>query len=70
MKESVTAAFLCLVLSMFAAADVAAAKPVNAVAAGEPVIDPPMLINLGFEWAIAGDNSGSRSAHASLWPRS
>ena len=27
----------------------------NPVAAGEFVIDPPTLINLGFEWFIDGD---------------
>jgi hypothetical protein len=39
-----------------AAAD-ASAKPVNAVKAGELVIDPPTLINLGFEWLISGDDN-------------
>ena len=29
----------------------------NAVKAGELVIDPPTLINLGFEWVIQGDNN-------------
>ena len=33
------------------------AAPVNAVTAGELVIDPPTLINLGFEWVITGDDN-------------
>ncbi len=33
------------------------AAPVNAVTAGELVIDPPTLINLGFEWVIKGDDN-------------
>src|SRR5712671_3211696 len=31
--------------------------PVNAVKAGDLVIDPPTLINLGFEWIISGDDN-------------
>ena len=34
-----------------------AATTVNAVRAGELVIDPPTLINLGFEWVIQGDDN-------------
>ena len=34
-----------------------AATTVNAVRAGELVIDPPTLINLGFEWLIEGDDN-------------
>src|SRR6202035_211035 len=29
----------------------------NKVKAGELVIDPPTLINLGFEWVIQGDDN-------------
>ncbi|MDB5739323.1 MAG: hypothetical protein JWP16_363 [Alphaproteobacteria bacterium] len=35
----------------------ALAAPVNAVKAGELVIDPPTLMNLGFEWLISGDDN-------------
>ncbi len=35
----------------------AQAAPMNKVAAGELVIDPPTLINLGFEWVIQGDDN-------------
>ncbi len=35
----------------------ALAAPLNAVTAGELVIDPPTLINLGFEWVIRGDDN-------------
>jgi len=40
-----------------AACGSALAAPVNAVRAGELVIDPPTLINLGFEWVIQGDDN-------------
>ena len=31
------------------------ARPANATVAGELVVEPPTLINLGFEWFIQGD---------------
>jgi hypothetical protein len=34
-----------------------AAAPANGVTAGEFVVDPPTLINLGFEWLIEGDEN-------------
>jgi hypothetical protein len=43
-------------LCLFAATGNAAAH-VNAVKAGDLVIDPPTLINLGFEWLISGDDN-------------
>ena len=42
----------------------ALAAPVNAVTPGELVIDPPTLINLGFEWVIKGDDN--RNAKVSV----
>ena len=33
----------------------APARPANATVAGELVVEPPTLINLGFEWLIQGD---------------
>src|SRR5215510_10159660 len=33
----------------------------NRVTAGEFVIDPPTLINLGFEWMIEGDDNRNAS---------
>jgi len=36
---------------------VAAAGPADAVSAGEFIIDPPTLINLGFEWFVEGDDN-------------
>jgi len=35
----------------------AAAGPANSTKPGEFVIDPPTLINLGFEWLIEGDDN-------------
>ena len=43
----------------------AVAKPVNAVKAGELVIDPPTLINLGFEWLISGDDNRNAKVEVS-----
>jgi len=31
----------------------------NGVTAGEFIVDPPTLINLGFEWMIDGDDNRS-----------
>jgi len=33
------------------------APETRAVKAGEFLVDPPTLINLGFEWAISGDDN-------------
>ena len=47
-----------LIVGLFAlVAAEAAARPMNKVKAGELVIDPPTLINLGFEWLIQGDDN-------------
>jgi hypothetical protein len=55
MKSTMLAVLACL----FAAAAHAAPTPasVNTVKAGELVIDPPTLINLGFEWLVEGDDN-------------
>ena len=45
--------------------DVAAAAEGNAVKTGEFVIDPPTLINLGFEWFIEGDDNRNASVQVS-----
>ena len=37
----------------------------GAVAAGELVIDPPALINLGFEWFMQGDENRNASVAVS-----
>jgi len=34
-----------------------AAGPADKTRPGELVIDPPTLINLGFEWLVAGDDN-------------
>src|ERR1700729_4329096 len=64
MKRSTAAALLGLILSMFAGAT-AVAKPADAVKAGELVIDPPTLINLGFEWVIQGDDNRNAKVEVS-----
>ena len=50
-------AMLAAVVTAVLGAPVAQAKPANTVKAGEMVIDPPTLINLGFEWLISGDDN-------------
>ena len=40
---------------------VTAAPAGGAVTAGEFVVDPPTLINLGFEWFIEGDDNRNAS---------
>ena len=37
----------------------------NKVKAGELVIDPPTLINLGFEWVIKGDDNRNAKVEVS-----
>jgi hypothetical protein len=57
---SIRCAALALVAGLFVAtaAHAAPQNPVmNKVKAGELVIDPPTLINLGFEWVIQGDDN-------------
>ena len=44
---------------------VAAAAEGNGVKTGEFVIDPPTLINLGFEWFIQGDDNRNASVEVS-----
>ena len=60
-----------IVLAAFAAPahiarlDAQPAAAENAVVAGDLVIDPPTLINLGFEWLIEGDANRSASVEVS-----
>src|SRR5207244_11334689 len=51
----IASAALCLALASQEPRARAADAKSNAVTAGEFVIDPPTLINLGFEWMIEGD---------------
>src|SRR3954467_15150192 len=44
---------------------VTAAAAGGAVAAGEFLVDPPTLINLGFEWFIQGDDNRNASVEVS-----
>src|SRR6476661_4604125 len=43
----------------------AATSPADAVTAGEFIVDPPTLINLGFEWFIQGDDNRNASVEVS-----
>ena len=51
MKSVALALLACL------AAASAHAAPINTVEAGELVLDPPTLINPGFEWLVEGDDN-------------
>jgi hypothetical protein len=55
MVRSILLAFLTLAACLLAAT--AGAAPINKVTPGELVVDPPTLINLGFEWVISGDDN-------------
>ena len=55
------AALLCLPVMNVAAVPGA----VHAVKAGELVIDPPTLINLGLEWVISGDDNRNATVEVS-----
>ena len=62
------ALFLAFLLLPCIRADMASAltaKPMNGVKAGELVIDPPTLINLGFEWVIEGDDNRNAKVEVS-----
>ncbi len=54
---------LALLACMFCVT--AEAAPMNKVKAGELVIDPPTLINLGFEWVIQGDANRNAAVQVS-----
>ncbi len=56
-RAIVAGAALCLALASPGPRARAADAKSNAVTAGEFVIDPPTLINLGFEWMIQGDDN-------------
>lgn len=59
---------LCLLLSLQLAGSVRAssvAQNSNAVSPGEFLIDPPTLINLGFEWFIEGDANRNAAVEVS-----
>ena len=53
----IASAAVCLALASQAPRARAADAKSNAVTSGEFVIDPPTLINLGFEWMIQGDDN-------------
>src|SRR5262245_20603782 len=45
---------------------VALAAAANGVTAGDFLIDPPTLINLGFEWFIEGDDNRNASVEVTF----
>src|SRR5689334_7855896 len=58
-------AALCLALVSQGPRARAADAKSNAVTAGEFIVDPPTLINLGFEWMIQGDDNRNAKVEVS-----
>jgi hypothetical protein len=56
MKRIFLAALLLLICLSYSSRTTAQVNS-NRVVAGEFVVDPPTLINLGFEWFIEGDDN-------------
>ena len=50
-----------LIIALFSAGFASAAAPVLKTKPGDLFVDPPTLINLGFEWLIEGDDNRSAS---------
>src|SRR6185503_20578430 len=69
MKRSVLPVVYIACLAMSASATLPAgaalAVSANGVTAGEFVVDPPTLINLGFEWFISGDDNRNATVEVS-----
>jgi len=57
-----SAGLILLTVAWVHAAD---SKSVNAVTPGEFIVDPPTLINLGFEWRIEGDDNRNAQVEVS-----
>ena len=64
-RVMVASTALCLALVSQGPRARAADAKSNAVTVGEFVIDPPTLINLGFEWMIQGDDNRNASVAVS-----
>ena len=64
---ALTVAATCMVMTGATARywTVTAASAPDAVTAGEFIIDPPTLINLGFEWFVDGDENRNASVEVS-----
>jgi len=67
MAVSVATLILCAGRSVRAAdaKEVKAGREVKAVTSGEFIVDPPTLINLGFEWRIEGDDNRNAAVEVS-----
>jgi hypothetical protein len=61
---SLTLAFT-VVIGVYLRHHLVAAAAGSAVTAGEFLVDPPTLINLGFEWFIQGDDNRNASVEVS-----
>src|ERR1051325_11426790 len=61
---SLLAASLSAAVILFCSA-ASAAEPENKVKTGDLVIEPPTLINLGFDWVIQGDDNRNSKVEVS-----
>lgn len=52
-------------LGLATRASVSAASPADSITAGEFIVDPPTLINLGFEWFVQGDENRNATVDVS-----
>jgi hypothetical protein len=66
--RTIALTLLACLLAGAAQAAPAQDKLQNQVKAGELVIDPPTLINLGFEWLIQGDDNRNAKVELSRRP--
>jgi hypothetical protein len=62
---TIAAAVLLMLRSMDVSSQPVHAAETNSVTAGEFLIDPPTLINLGFEWFITGDANRNATVEVS-----
>src|SRR5947208_16800546 len=65
MCSTIWVADMCLMALLSSGAVASAAGKEVKVKAGEFVIDPPTLINLGFEWVIEGDDNRNAKVEVS-----
>jgi len=61
----IQAATIALLLALGVRAQAAPQAAANSIKAGELVVDPPTLINLGFEWLIEGDDNRNAKVEVS-----
>src|ERR1043166_2445384 len=69
-KRTITSGIVAVVCALIwgvhaKSGTISAASPADITTAGEFIVDPPTLINLGFEWFIQGDENRNASVDVS-----